>query len=143
MLVVAEKINGTLPLIAKAVEARDAAFIQDLAQRQAAAGADFIDLNIVASQALRDILTRQHGEKESRIQVIVHGVDVRGAFNPALIADSTAVLPPQKAEAFIDRFQKAINSRISGIDGEGALQLLYGIRGNLLAEEAAVNRSAP
>jgi cobalamin-dependent methionine synthase I len=45
MLVVAEKINGTLPLIATAVEARDASFIQDLARRQAESGADFIDLN--------------------------------------------------------------------------------------------------
>ena len=45
MLVVAEKINGTLPPIAKAVEARDAAFIQDLARRQTEAGADFIDVN--------------------------------------------------------------------------------------------------
>jgi 5-methyltetrahydrofolate corrinoid/iron sulfur protein methyltransferase len=45
LLVVAEKINGTLPLIAKAVETRDAEFIQDLAVRQAEAGADFIDLN--------------------------------------------------------------------------------------------------
>lgn len=45
MLIVGEKINGTLGPIAAAVAARDTAFMQSLASRQAEAGADFIDVN--------------------------------------------------------------------------------------------------
>ena len=45
MLIVGEKINGTLESIAKAVAARDAGFLRDLAVRQADAGADFIEVN--------------------------------------------------------------------------------------------------
>jgi 5-methyltetrahydrofolate--homocysteine methyltransferase len=45
MLVIGEKINGTLKKTAAAIAARDTAFIQDLACRQAAAGADYLDVN--------------------------------------------------------------------------------------------------
>jgi len=45
MLIIGEKINGTLKKVGPAVLDRDAAFIQDLARRQAEAGADYIDVN--------------------------------------------------------------------------------------------------
>lgn len=45
MLIVGEKINGTLGPVAAAVAAGDGAFLRDLAVRQAEAGADFIDVN--------------------------------------------------------------------------------------------------
>lgn len=45
MLIIGEKINGTLKKTAAAIAARDATFIQDLAQRQVAAGADYLDVN--------------------------------------------------------------------------------------------------
>jgi 5-methyltetrahydrofolate corrinoid/iron sulfur protein methyltransferase len=45
MLIIGEKINGTLKKVGPAVLSRDAAFIQDLARRQAEAGADYIDVN--------------------------------------------------------------------------------------------------
>ena len=45
MLIVGEKINGTLTPVAKAIAARDAAFVQELALKQAEAGADFIDVS--------------------------------------------------------------------------------------------------
>lgn len=45
MKIIGEKINGTIPSVAKAVEGRDADFIIDLAQRQAEAGADWLDVN--------------------------------------------------------------------------------------------------
>lgn len=45
MIVIGEKINGTLKKTAAAIAARDAAFIQDLARRQVAAGADYLDVN--------------------------------------------------------------------------------------------------
>ena len=43
MIVLAEKLNGSIPSCAKAIEARDESYIKDLAKRQADAGADFID----------------------------------------------------------------------------------------------------
>ncbi len=43
--IIGEKINGTIPSVGAAVETRDADFIIDLAQRQAAAGADWLDVN--------------------------------------------------------------------------------------------------
>ncbi len=45
MIIIGEKLNGTLKKTAAAIAARDVAYVQELAQRQAAAGADFIDVN--------------------------------------------------------------------------------------------------
>ncbi len=45
MLIIAEKINGTLKKTAAAISGRDTLFIQDLALRQAQAGADYLDVN--------------------------------------------------------------------------------------------------
>ena len=45
MLIIGEKINGTLQKTASAIAARDADYIQDLAQRQVQAGADYLDVN--------------------------------------------------------------------------------------------------
>ena len=46
MLIIGENIQIMSPTVRAAIEARDAAFIQNLAKRQAQAGADFIDLNV-------------------------------------------------------------------------------------------------
>jgi len=43
MIVIAEKLNGSIPSCGNAIAARDEAYIKDLAKRQADAGADFID----------------------------------------------------------------------------------------------------
>jgi 5-methyltetrahydrofolate corrinoid/iron sulfur protein methyltransferase len=45
MLVIGELINSTRKQIRKAVEDKDAAYIQDLARRQVAAGATWVDVN--------------------------------------------------------------------------------------------------
>jgi 5-methyltetrahydrofolate corrinoid/iron sulfur protein methyltransferase len=45
MLIIGEKLNGTLKKTAAAVAARDAAFVQDLARRQVEAGANYLDVN--------------------------------------------------------------------------------------------------
>jgi len=45
MIIVGEKINGTLKNVATAIQARDTAFIQNLARRQVAAGAQMLDVN--------------------------------------------------------------------------------------------------
>jgi len=44
MIIIGEKINGTIPGVKKAIEARDEDYIRDLAVRQAEAGADYIDV---------------------------------------------------------------------------------------------------
>jgi len=45
MLVVGENINASNRSVAEALASRDSQFLQDLARAQAAAGADFIDVN--------------------------------------------------------------------------------------------------
>jgi 5-methyltetrahydrofolate--homocysteine methyltransferase len=45
MEIIGEKINGTRKRVGRAVAERDAAFVQDLARRQAEAGAAYLDVN--------------------------------------------------------------------------------------------------
>ena len=45
MIIIGEKINGTLKKTAKAILERDVEFITSLATRQVEAGADYIDVN--------------------------------------------------------------------------------------------------
>ncbi|MCL6430649.1 MAG: methyltetrahydrofolate cobalamin methyltransferase [Anaerolineae bacterium] len=51
MLIVGEKLNSSIKRVAEAIEARDAATIQDLARRQVEAGADYLDVNAAARVA--------------------------------------------------------------------------------------------
>lgn len=44
MIIIGEKINGTIPAVKEAIEKRDAAFIADRAVKQTEAGASFIDV---------------------------------------------------------------------------------------------------
>ena len=44
MIIIGEKINGTIPKVGRAIAERDEAFIRDLAIKQAEAGADYIDV---------------------------------------------------------------------------------------------------
>lgn len=44
MIIIGEKINGSIPSVAKAIEARDEEFIKDLAIKQTEVGADFLDV---------------------------------------------------------------------------------------------------
>ncbi|MBE6914619.1 MAG: methyltetrahydrofolate cobalamin methyltransferase [Ruminococcaceae bacterium] len=43
MIIIGEKINGSIPSMAKAIAARDEAWIKDIAKQEADAGADYID----------------------------------------------------------------------------------------------------
>ena len=52
MIIIGEKINGTIPSVKKAIEARDEAFIRSLAIKQAEAGADYIDVCAGTAPAL-------------------------------------------------------------------------------------------
>ena len=57
MLIIGEKLNSSIRRVAEAIEARDAATVQDLARRQAEAGADYLDVNAAArvTQELDDL----------------------------------------------------------------------------------------
>jgi 5-methyltetrahydrofolate--homocysteine methyltransferase len=44
MIIIGEKINGTIPKVGKAIAEKDEAFIRDLAVKQAEAGAHYIDV---------------------------------------------------------------------------------------------------
>ncbi len=44
MIIIGEKINGTIPSVKKAIEAKDEEFIRNLAIKQSEAGADYIDV---------------------------------------------------------------------------------------------------
>jgi 5-methyltetrahydrofolate--homocysteine methyltransferase len=44
MIIIGEKINGSIPAVGKAIAERDEAFIRELARKQAEAGAAFIDV---------------------------------------------------------------------------------------------------
>lgn len=46
MITIAEKINATIPSTRRIIEERDAAALLELAEKQAAAGADYIDVNV-------------------------------------------------------------------------------------------------
>ena len=43
MIIIGEKINGSIPAVAKAIAERDAEFIKERARKQAAANATYID----------------------------------------------------------------------------------------------------
>ena len=46
MIVIAEKINGTLPMVKTVIQNRDQAALLNLAKEQAGAGASYIDVNV-------------------------------------------------------------------------------------------------
>ncbi|MDR2502386.1 MAG: methyltetrahydrofolate cobalamin methyltransferase, partial [Oscillospiraceae bacterium] len=43
MIIIAEKLNGSIPSCAKAIAAHDDAYIKDMAVKQAEVGATFLD----------------------------------------------------------------------------------------------------
>jgi len=57
MILIGEKLNGTIPSVAKAIASRDEEWIKDIALKQAEAGADFID--VCASVEIGEVETLQ------------------------------------------------------------------------------------
>lgn len=77
MLIIGENIQILSPTVRAAIEGRDAAFIQNLAKRQAQAGADFIDMNVGP-------------QKKAGIEVVTWMVDtVQAATDKPLSFDTT------------------------------------------------------
>jgi cobalamin-dependent methionine synthase I len=55
LLIIGEKLNSTIPKVRKAIKEKDAAFVQDLAQKQAEAGADLLDVNTAMEDEVNDM----------------------------------------------------------------------------------------
>jgi len=56
MIIIAEKLNGSIPSCAKAIADRDDKYILDMAKRQADAGADFIDVHAAVNAGEYEVL---------------------------------------------------------------------------------------
>jgi len=56
MIIIAEKLNGSIPPCARAIAARDEVYIKDMAKRQADAGADFLDIHAGVNEGELDTL---------------------------------------------------------------------------------------
>ena len=52
MIIIGEKINGSIPSVGKAIAEKDGAFIQELAKKQAAANATYIDVCASVDEAI-------------------------------------------------------------------------------------------
>jgi len=56
MIIIAEKLNGSIPSCAKAIAARDEAYIKEMASKQAEAGADFLDVHAAVNDGELEVL---------------------------------------------------------------------------------------
>ncbi|MGQ9733018.1 MAG: dihydropteroate synthase, partial [Candidatus Zipacnadales bacterium] len=87
MIVIGELINGTRKAVAAAIEQRDMTYIQELATRQAAAGAAFIDCNagtpgdrerndmVWIVKAVQEVVTLPLAIDSPNPQVVVAGLE--------------------------------------------------------------------
>ena len=101
MLIVAERINATRKRIGAAFAAKDAAVIQDEARKQAAAGADFIDVNAAYSP-------------DTERDLMVWGIEqVRSVTDKPIAVDSASPAAARAGLAMLPKGTAILNS-ISG-----------------------------
>lgn len=98
MLIIGEKLNSAIPSVRELISKRDAAAVQDLALRQAQAGADYLDINTAHGDELLDM--------EWLVQKVQEVTDV------PLCIDSTSALAIQKGLEAVkgDKNKVLINS---------------------------------
>lgn len=93
MLVIGENINASNRSVAEAIASRDGEFLQNLARAQAAAGADFIDVNAGAG----------HNQQQQKIGAMEWLVEVvQAATDKPLVIDSD---DPGVIEAALRKYQ--------------------------------------
>ena len=131
MEIIGEKINGTRKRVARAVVERDAAFIQDLAQRQAEAGSAYLDVNAG---------TKPQDEPEDLVWLVRAVQDV---VDLPLCLDSAN---PQALMAAIEVVERT--SMINSINGEaerleGILPLVAGNTLDLRPEQYLLWSAGP
>jgi len=109
MLIIGERINATRAPIAEALKARDAAFLQDEARRQADAGADFLDVNTARSpETERDLMV---WAVETVREVTDTPLSIDSA-DPEVARGGLALLP--RGEAFLNSIS-AETGRLEGM----------------------------
>ena len=59
MIIIGEKLNGSIPSCAKAIAERNADYIRDLVKKQSEAGADLIDVCASVNEGELQILDRK------------------------------------------------------------------------------------
>ncbi|BCV22378.1 methyltetrahydrofolate cobalamin methyltransferase [Moorella sp. Hama-1] len=87
MIIVGEKINGTLKAVQAAILERDAAFIAELARRQAEAGADYLDVNAGTAPG------REEEDLKWLVEVVQEVVDTPLCLDSPRPETLAAVLP--------------------------------------------------
>jgi 5-methyltetrahydrofolate corrinoid/iron sulfur protein methyltransferase len=121
MLIIGEKLNGTLKKTAAAIAERDTAYVQEMARRQVAAGADYVDVNAG---------TPVEREPEDLIWLVD---TVQAATDAPLCLDSAN---PAAIQAALPRVkQKPLINSISGEKHrlEGVLPLVPGNAAGVIA----------
>jgi 5-methyltetrahydrofolate corrinoid/iron sulfur protein methyltransferase len=107
MLIIGEKINGTLKKTAAAIAERDAVYIQALAQRQVEAGANYLDVNAGTAS------TREPDDMIWLVDTVQTVVDVPICLDSANPAALEAGLGHVKHTPFIN----SISAEASRLDG--------------------------
>ncbi len=119
MLVVGESINATNRSVGEAITCRDSAFLEELARAQAAAGADYIDVNVGTGRASPE---QEIADMEWLIEV------VQTATDSPLAIDSDN---PQVIEAGLRRYRgqrpiiNSVNAEAKKLSALGHLAVEY------------------
>ena len=66
MIIIGEKLNGSIPAVAKAIADKDEAFIRERALMQAKAGATFLDVCASVEEAVEVVDDLQHPGRHRR-----------------------------------------------------------------------------
>ena len=115
MIIIGEKINGTIPATGEAIANRNKAYITDLAQRQSEAGANYIDICAATApaeeietmrwlidvvQSVTDTPLSIDSPNPQVIAEVITDVEQPGLINSvSLEADKTAVIFPLIADS--------------------------------------------
>lgn len=93
MLVIGENINASNKSVAEAIAGRDRQFLENLARAEADAGADFIDVNVVAGKGS---LEKERATMQWLVEI------VQGATDKPLAIDSES---PDVIEAALNKYR--------------------------------------
>ena len=92
MIIIGEKINGSIPAVAKAIAERDAEFIKDRARKQAAANATYIDCCASVPEEIEvETLKSGEGDKIDTIFPIMAMEENKDWEVIALLSDDTGI----------------------------------------------------
>ena len=84
MIIIGEKINGSIPGVARAIEEKDAAYIEDLALKQVRAGAGYIDVCASVADEKEDEVLKwliACVQKATRLPIAVDSPNVGAIIN--------------------------------------------------------------